>query len=426
MAQVNPRLLTFYLPQFHPIPENEHWWGKGFTEWTNVTKARPLFPGHYQPHVPADLGFYDLRLAEVRQAQADLAREYGIYGFCYYHYWFGGKRLLERPLDEVLNSGKPDFPFCLCWANEPWTRAWDGLSGKTLIEQNYSEEDDRTHIRWLARVFQDQRYVRIGDKPVMLIYRAGDLPNPLQTTCIWREEARKLEIGDLYLCRVESHAGDRTDPRELGFDAAVEFQPDGMNFGPPLTNPIYGDHDVYSYPLFVDLQIRKPDPPYKRFPCVTPSWDNSPRRQLRATILVGSTPLLFEMWLRTAVQKVSQNSGDENLVFVNAWNEWAEGNHLEPDLVFGRAYLEAIRRALHPDSDSDSRFALFQGVIADRRVYIDALEQEQRRLQRSYQELERWAHELDAMVQEHTRNAGTFRSLFGTVRSLGSKIIRRK
>ena len=196
------RLIAFYLPQFHPIPENDEWWGKGFTEWTNVVRARPLFPGHYQPHIPADLGFYDLRLPEARQAQADLAREYGIGGFCYYHYWFNGRRLLSQPLDKVLASGKPDFPFCLCWANEDWTRAWDGRDKTILMRQQYCEEDDRQHIRWLVNVFRDKRYIRIGDKPIFLVYRATRIPDPLKTTSIWREEARKMGIGEIFLCRV--------------------------------------------------------------------------------------------------------------------------------------------------------------------------------------------------------------------------------
>ena len=226
MSAESIRAIAFYLPQFHPISENDQWWGKGFTEWTNVAKAEPLFPGHYQPHIPADLGFYDLRLPETRQAQADLARESGIYGFCYYHYWFNGKQLLDRPFNEVLASGKPDFPFCLCWANENWTRVWDGKDNNVLIEQKYSEEDDRQHIRALADAFRDERYIRVNGKPLFLVYRATKIPDPRKTTAIWREEAQKLGIGDLYLCRVESFRDERSDPGEIGFDAAVGFQPD--------------------------------------------------------------------------------------------------------------------------------------------------------------------------------------------------------
>src|SRR5215471_9126155 len=185
------RLIAFYLPQFHPIPENDAWWGKGFTEWTNVARARPVFRGHYQPHMPADLGFYDLRLPEVRQAQADLAREYGIHGFCYYHYWFGGKRLLQYPFDRVLTSGKPDFPFCLCWANEPWTRAWDGREQDILQPQSYSEEDDRRHIVSLLPAVLDERAIRVEGKPLFLVYQARELPDPAQTVEVWQEVARE-------------------------------------------------------------------------------------------------------------------------------------------------------------------------------------------------------------------------------------------
>jgi lipopolysaccharide biosynthesis protein len=340
------RLIAFYLPQFHPIPENDAWWGKGFTEWTNVAKSGPLFPGHYQPHIPADLGFYDLRLPETRQAQANLAREHGIYGFCYYHYWFHGKFLLERPFNEVIASGQPDFPFCLCWANEDWTRAWDGRSAEILIKQRYSEEDDREHLRWLSKAFRDERYIRVAGKPFFLVYRASRLPDPLKTTSIWREEAFKLGIGELFLCRVESFPNEHTNPEALGFDAAVEFQPDWTDLGPKLRNAAYGDYAVYEYSAVVEKMLQKDDPPYKRFPCVTPSWDNSPRRRRNAVILLNSTPALYEKWLRSTLQKLSQRSVDEKIVFINAWNEWGEGNHLEPDLIMGRGYLEATWHTL--------------------------------------------------------------------------------
>jgi len=361
--QTNVRPIAFYLPQFHPIPENDSWWGEGFTEWTNVSRAAPLFSTHYQPHVPADLGFYDLRLPEARQAQADLAREYGIYGFCYYSYWFNGKRLLSRPFDEVLASGEPDFPFCLCWANENWTRVWDGLDKDILIEQSYSDEDDRRHIRWLANAFRDKRYIKMGDRPLFLVYRARSIPDPVKTTSIWRDEARKLGFRGLYLCRVESFAEEHQHPACLGFDASVEFQPDWSSF-PALTTPLhrgkvwqgltrwglsskaYQQNDVYSYERVAELMRRRDLPPYKRFPCVTPGWDNSPRRKHGAIILRGSTPKLYRRWLEATLARFEPYGPGENLVFINAWNEWGEGNHLEPDKRWGRAYLEATRRAL--------------------------------------------------------------------------------
>ncbi len=219
------RAIAFYLPQFHPIPENDQWWGKGFTEWTNVIKARPLFKNHYQPHLPADLGFYDLRLPETRKAQADLARQHGIHGFCYYHYWFNGKRLLERPLDEVLTSGQPDFPFCICWANENWTRRWNGEDQDILIKQTYSSEDDLNHIRTLIPYFRDHRYIKVNGRPLILIYRVSSLPHPAQTAAIWRREAIRAGFPDLYLCTVVSLGTLDFDPASIGFDSAVDFPP---------------------------------------------------------------------------------------------------------------------------------------------------------------------------------------------------------
>jgi lipopolysaccharide biosynthesis protein len=361
MTSMSARLLAFYLPQYHPIPENDRWWGAGFTEWTNVAEARPLFPGHEQPHIPADLGFYDLRSGDVREAQAQLAREYGIAGFCYYHYWFNGRRLLGRPLDEVLGTGRPDFPFCLCWANENWTRVWDGGSGDVLMRQNYSEEDDRQHIRWLAKAFRDRRYITVDGRPLLLVYRASILPDPARTMAIWREEARRLDVGEPFLCRVESFPDERGDPAALGFDAAVEFQPDWVNLGRPLrrnkrwvalrkvglTNGEYGKHRIHEYGEVVERMLRRPSPSYRRYPCVTPSWDNTPRRKQHGVILRHSTPELYERWLRETIETATRDAAGQPLVFINAWNEWGEGAHLEPSRRWGREYLEATRKALH-------------------------------------------------------------------------------
>jgi lipopolysaccharide biosynthesis protein len=361
--QMDLRVIAFYLPQYHPIPENDAWWGKGFTDWTNVTKAGPRFRGHYQPHLPADLGFYDLRVAETRKAQAELAQQYGISGFCYFHYWFAGKRLLNRPFDEVLTSGKPDFPFCLCWANQNWTRIWDGGDSEVLMEQTYSEQDDLTHIRWLGRAFADPRYIRVENKPLFIVYRAHELPDVRKTASIWREECRRLGIGEIFLCRVDTGA-DTLPPGELGLDAAVEFQPNPWNLGEGLGSRrlrhsrwndlrfflrrkfLADDAYVHDYRHLVSSVTRQKCPDYPRFPCVMPSWDNSPRRNRGAMIFIGSSPILFHHWLADSLGKLLKSTTTPHILFVNAWNEWAEGNHLEPDQRYGRAYLEALRKAL--------------------------------------------------------------------------------
>lgn len=362
-APAQPRVplrhIAFYLPQFYPIPENDQWWGKGFTEWTNATRAQPLFRGHYQPHLPADLGFYDLRLGEARAAQAELASSYGIEAFCYYHYWFEGRKLLQLPFEEVLGSGEPNLKFCLCWANHNWTREWDAGASQVLVRQGYSDADDLAHLQWLASAFADPRYLRVDGKPLFLVYRASDLPDPARTTDRWRAEASRLGIGELYLCRVEAYPEDRGDPTVLGFDAGVQFQPDSLRLGrrvrPSAPGRIarrllrphspYRNHAIYEYQEMVELALNQDDPAYKRFPCVAPSYDNSPRKKYGAFIMRGSTPALYQRWLRAVVERFEPYSPEENLLFVNAWNEWAEGNHLEPCQRWGHGYLSAHRIA---------------------------------------------------------------------------------
>jgi len=354
------RLLAVYLPQFHPIAENDEWWGKGFTEWRNVAKAKALFRSHYQPHIPADLGFYDLRLSETREAQAALARSHGIYGFCYYHYWFKGRRILERPFNEVLSSRKPDFPFCLFWANDTWEGRWHGITNdqKVLIKQEYSQEDDLSHFRWLASVMADPRYIKVSERPVFVVFRPTDLPDPRRTVELWREEAVRLGIHDPYLVASDSHAVG-PDLTALGFDAVLQYLPQlgvldcfrGKNWRHKLRrfalNLCQGilstELHVYDYEEAVRNMLR--DVPWDTHKCIMPGWDNSPRSGKHGVILKDGTPEKFERILESLCQDtVIRLPPDRRMVFINAWNEWAEGNHLEPDLRFGRQYLEAIKR----------------------------------------------------------------------------------
>ena len=343
----NPKALAFYLPQYHPIPENDEWWGKGFTEWHNVTRARPLFPGHYQPHLPGELGYYDLRVPEVRMAQAELAREHGVHGFVYYHYWFQGRRLLERPFEEVLASGAPDFPFALCWANEEWTRGWDARTGHVLMRQEFSEADDRAHIRDLLRAFKDPRYITIDGRPLMLIYRPALIPNLLRTSEIWRAEVQRAGFPDLYLCWVESWGipPGREGPKPFGLDASVGFMPVmGAQLHPSLET--LRGHHILDYESAAEEALKLLDCPWKRFPSVMVGWDNTARRAQGATIYHGATPAHYEEWLRRTVASLTGVRSEENYLFILAWNEWAEGNHLEPDQRYGRAFLEATRAVL--------------------------------------------------------------------------------
>ena len=356
----NIKLIAIYLPQFHPIPENDEWWGKGFTEWTNVAKARPLFKGHYQPHLPADLGFYDLRLAEVREAQAQMAKAHGIYGFCYYHYWFNGKRLLNRPIDEVLKSAKPDFPFCLTWANENWTRVWNGSEKNTLIKQNYSNEDDEKHIEFLLQIFSDDRYIRIDGKPLIIIYSPELLPCPMQTTDLWRNTAISNGYKDLFIAGMEK-SKELPDPKSFGFDAIIEFSPNWTKLGDSRRNSYYDKflglisgkyrdslkHSIYDYKNIISNSSSEDIRPYPYFRGITPGWDNSSRRRENATILINSTPWNYYNWLKNILNyTINNNTIPGKYIFINAWNEWAEGNHLEPCIKWGLQYLDATQKAL--------------------------------------------------------------------------------
>jgi 2-polyprenyl-3-methyl-5-hydroxy-6-metoxy-1,4-benzoquinol methylase len=358
MKKIRP--IAMYLPQYHPIPENDLWWGEGFTEWYNVKKALPLFRNHYQPQLPVDLDFYDLRDPTTRDKQAEMAKTHGIYGFCYYHYWFNGKRLLNLPIDEVLRTHKPDFPFCLAWANENWTRAWDGQTSEVLIKQNHTHKDDLDHIRFLVTVFNDPRYIRVDGKPLFIIYKPELFPDIRKTLKTWRDEAVKIGIGDLYLCYFENRI-QNTDPQVLGFDAAIEFQPNWKKLPRPMkTNTvglilkrhgfplnIYYKHDFFDYLEFVKIMIDAGQKvTYKRFRCVTPMWDNTARREKNATVFLNSSPKKYKFWLKSVLQDFRPFSNEENFIFLNAWNEWGEGNHLEPCQKWGYSYLEATKEVL--------------------------------------------------------------------------------
>lgn len=372
------RAIAMYLPQFHPIPENDEWWGKGFTEWTNVTRAKPLFKNHYQPQLPADLGFYDLRLAETRQAQADLAKQYGIYGFCYYHYWFTGKRLLQQPAEEMLQSGAPDFPFMFCWANENWTRGWDGGEDEILIKQQYGDADARAHCRALLPYFKDKRYIRIEGKPVFLIYKTLDIPDLELYIDSFREEALKENI-HLYLGAVERFETLDLPVLNKHFDAAIEFQPSSgflsqfiqkkvrENRLPYYAGRLYSEllnifstgrryngllhriQNFLDYNEYVDFVLQNHQYPtrYKRYPGVTPMWDNTARRGRNALLFKNANPEKYGEWLAFHKNNFRPYSAEENFLFINAWNEWAEGNHLEPCQKWGTTYLKITKEKLN-------------------------------------------------------------------------------
>ena len=352
MKTQKARIIAFHLPQYHPIPENDEWWGKGFTEWTNTAKAKPLFPGHQQPRVPADLGFYDLRLPEARAAQAELAREYGIEAFCYYHYWFAGRRLLELPVNEILSTGQPDFPFCLCWANETWSGIWHGAPQHILIEQTYpGEADHRAHFDYLIRAFMDTRYLKIDGRPLFLIYRAWEIPNIKDLLSLWKTWARAYGIPDIYFIAVMG-ANRSWNALEHGFDGTttprVPLKQPWVSWRNPFTKLKFWTLRLLSLPTIyryddivddmIDIAAASTD-----HPCIIPNWDNTPRSGRQGLVLHKSSPQLFKGHIRKALLAIKDKPKQEKIVFLKSWNEWAEGNYVEPDLDFGHAYLEAIR-----------------------------------------------------------------------------------
>jgi lipopolysaccharide biosynthesis protein len=347
------------LPQFHPIPENDRWWGKGFTEWTNVARAEPLFRGHYQPRLPADLGYYDLRLPEAREAQASLARRYGIEGFCYWHYWFHGKRLLEKPVAEIVASGEPDFPFCLAWANESWSRSWLGDEREILVEQKYSEKDDRVHARWLASAFADPRYIHVNGRPMLVVYKPMDLPEAQRTTDIFRDECRVMGQPEPYLVGIDAHCPGM-DMREFGFDMTEHHEPQLGAIGPDAfrdaprhskfirnlrSGVLSTTLKVYSHRAAAVLMARV-RPSFPHFPCCFTGWDNTARRGRHAIVMIDSGPEVFRAQLSEMTKSVLHKDHQERVVFINAWNEWAEGMYLEPDEKFGHAYLHVVADVL--------------------------------------------------------------------------------
>ncbi len=346
------RVLAFYLPQFHPTPENDLWWGAGFTEWTNVVKARPSYAGHHQPHLPADLGFYDLRLPDALRRQALLARRYGIEGFCVYYYNFCSRPILSQPVETVLAN--PDIPFrwCLCWANENWTRHWDGGAREILLEQNYDTATLAAIIADAVAQAADPRYIRVNDRPLFLVYRPLLLPDAPEFAARCRAAFAAAGFAGVHLVYVEGmETVDRMmSPTDLGFDASVEFPPHGRAVPASSAADIVKDGWSgyrYDYPDTVTAFLTRDTVPYVRYPAIFPSWDNTPRQPLRGTSFDGATPEAFRVYAEEKIEELRQFlMGDQRLLFVNAWNEWAEGAHLEPDTLHGHRWLEALREAL--------------------------------------------------------------------------------
>jgi lipopolysaccharide biosynthesis protein len=339
--------IAFYLPQFHAIPENDAWWGKGFTEWSNVRPAKPLFPGHHQPHEPGELGYYDLSGIQAFKRQVKIAKNYLVDAFCFYFYWFNGQTLLETPIQAMRSNTGIDFKYCLCWANENWTRRWDGLDQDVLISQRHSAADDVAFIEHISTYLKDERYVRVAGKPLLIVYRPSLLPDPQATAKRWRARCVEMGIGEIHLAT--THSFENVDPGTYGFDCAIEFAPNNM--APPcITESVEGlppdfNGQIYDWRGLVSRSESYPQVDYRLYRCVNPGWDNSPRKKLSSSILLNSSPRAFQQWTVNALSDTNRHFGSDGFVFINAWNEWAEGAHLEPCQRYGYAYLESFRQA---------------------------------------------------------------------------------
>jgi hypothetical protein len=357
------KLLAYYLPQYHPVAENDEWWGKGFTEWTNVTKAKPLFPRHEQPKLPADLGFYDLRIPEVREEQAAMAKEYGIDGFCYWHYWFGNeKRLLELPFEEVLKAKKPDFPFSLAWANISWGGVpYGDLFERKLMEQTYPGDEDYTkHFYMLLPAFKDSRYIRVNDKPIFTVYNPTGLPDSKHFIALWNKLAEENGLKGIHFIAYQ-HLG--FDYKAGGFDALTPPSPSHLFnrvkysfsdrflkkfFKIRLINIKYRAFKARN--IFYHKEIVKASnysnvpKDMKFYPSLSPNWDHSPRSVYEAQIIVDANPDDFYENLNNAYERIKDYADDEKIIFIKAWNEWAEGNYLEPDNKIGYGFLNMVKK----------------------------------------------------------------------------------
>jgi lipopolysaccharide biosynthesis protein len=352
------RFIAFYLPQFHPIPENDMWWGKGFTEWHNVVKAKKLFLGHHQPHLPADLGFYDLRLNETRIQQAELAKQYGIEGFCYWHYYFGGgKRLLERPFNEVVTSGEPDFPFCLAWANHSWEKKlWDKNGSSTvLIEQTYQGVDDYiAHFNELLSAFKDRRYIKINGKLLFLIYAPLASKEIAVFIKIWQELALEHGVNGFYFVGRDSDGRDKNKILSIGCDAIFDVKAYNIHHRLSIIKKTsmyimrnwFGIPTVFRYKDAIKYMVTDNAQEHDVYPVIAPNWDHSPRSGRRSIILHNSRPEYFKMVVKKAISLVANKPQEERVIFLQSWNEWGEGNYLEPDMEFGTRYLDALKDAI--------------------------------------------------------------------------------